>query len=97
MKSEIFGNLILKAYEKSKEGNLIGVLCDENSSMQFSNIEDIDGVMKESNFVTLYLKSKLTGNEINVCKSELENCKIKESESTIYIKCKNKMEVGVMY
>jgi hypothetical protein len=45
----------------------------------------------------LHLKSKLTGNEIDVYESELENYKIKASESTIYIKCKNKMEIAIMY
>lgn len=45
----------------------------------------------------LYLKSKLTENEIDVYEWELENYKVKESESTIYIKCKNKMEVALMY
>ena len=45
----------------------------------------------------LYLKSKLTGNEIDVYEWELENYKVKDSENTIYIKCKNKMEVALMY
>ena len=45
----------------------------------------------------LYLKSRFTDTEIDIYEWELEDYKIKESESTIYIKCKNKMEVGLMY
>ena len=53
--------------------------------------------MKNYNPDMLYLKSKLTGNEIDVYEWELENYKVKESENTIYIKCKNKMEAALMY
>lgn len=45
----------------------------------------------------LYLKSTLIGNEIDVYAWELENYTVKESESSIFIKCKNKMEVALMY
>lgn len=45
----------------------------------------------------LYLKSKLTDTEVDIYKWELEYYKIKSSESTIYVKLKNKMEVALMY
>jgi hypothetical protein len=45
----------------------------------------------------LYLKSKLTDIEIDIYKWELEDHKIKSSESTIYVKLKNIMEVALMY
>ena len=45
----------------------------------------------------LHLKSRLTDTEIDVYEWELEDYKIKCSESTIYIKLKNKSEVAIMY
>ena len=92
-----FKNLVLNAYKKSFEGNLVGTLYSTASTYEFSDINDIDEFVEKCNSDMLYLKSKLTGNEINVHESELENYKVKESESTIYIKCKNKMEVALMY
>ena len=92
-----FKNLILDAYSKASEGNLVGILYGAGSTYGFSDIENIDGFVENCNPDMLHLKSKLTGNEIDVYESKLENYKIKESESTIYIKCKSKMEVGLMY
>lgn len=97
MKDGIFGKLILDAYKKSSEGNLVGILYNAVSTYGFSDIKNIDGFVKNYNLDMLYLKSKLTGNEIDVYEWELENYKVKESERTIYIKCKNKMEVALMY
>ena len=97
MKNEKFKNLILDAYEKFKEGNIVGILYSTVSTHGFSDMKDIDGFVEECNPDMLHLKSKLTGNEIDGYESELENYKIKASESTIYIKCKNKMEIAIMY
>ena len=44
----------------------------------------------------LYLKSKLTGTEIDIYEYDLVDYKIKSSESTIYVKLRNK-EVPLMY
>ena len=49
------------------------------------------------NIDMMYLKSKLTNTEIDVYEWELEDYKVKHSESTIYIKLKNKPEVAIMY
>ena len=97
MENEIFKKLILDAYKKSSKGNLVGILYNAVSTYGFSDMKDIDGFVKNCNPDMLYLKSKLTGNEIDVYEWKLENYKVKESESTIYIKCKNKMEVALMY
>lgn len=97
MKDGIFKKLILDTYKKSSEGNLVGILYNAVSTYGFSDIKDIDDFVKNCNSDMLYLKSKLTGNEIDVYEWELENYKVKDSENTIYIKCKNKMEVALMY
>lgn len=97
MKDGKFKKLILDAYKKSFEGNLVGILYNAVSTHGFSDMKDINGFVEDCNPDMLYLKSKLTENEINVYEWELENYKIKESENTIYIKCKNKMEVALMY
>lgn len=96
MKDGKFKQLILDAYKKSSEGNLVGILYNAVSTQGFSGIKDIKGFVN-CNPDMLYLKSRLTGNEIDVYEWELEDYKIKESENTIYIKCKNKMEVALMY
>lgn len=44
--------------------------------------------MENINSDILYLKSKLTDTEIDIYKWELEDYKIKSSESTIYVKLK---------
>ena len=97
MKNGKFTNLILDAYKKSSEGNLVGILYNAISTHGFSDIKDIDGFVKKCNPDMLYLKSTLTGNEIDVYAWELENYTVKESERTIYIKCRNKMEAALMY
>ena len=92
-----FKNLILDAYKKSSEGNLVGILYNAVSTHGFSDIKDINGFVKKCSPDMLYLKSILTGNEIDVYAWELENYTVKESECTIYIKCRNKMEAALMY
>lgn len=93
MKDGKFKKLILDAYKKSSKGNLVGILYNAISTHGFSDMKDIDGFVENCNPDMLHLKSKLTGNEIDVYEWELENYKVKESESTIYIKCKNKISV----
>ena len=58
---------------------------------------DVSGFVESINSDMLYLKSKLTDIEIDIYKWELEDHKIKSSESTIYVKLKNIMEVALMY
>lgn len=94
MKNEKFINLIKDCYKRK---NLVGILYGAISTYGFSDIIDIDGLLQNGQFDMLYLKSRFTDTEIDVYEWELEDYKIKESESTIYIKCKNKMEVGLMY
>lgn len=97
MKNGKFKHLILDAYKKSSEGNLVGILYNAVSAHGFSNMKDIDGFVENCNPDMLHLKSTITGNEIDVYEWELENYKVKESENTIYIKCKNKIEAALMY
>lgn len=97
MKKETFKNLVIDTYRKSKEGNLVGILYGAVSTYGFSEIMDIEGFTENCNPDMLYLKSKLIGTEVDVYEWELEDYKIKESESIIYIKLKGKMEVGLMY
>ena len=97
MKNEKFAALILTAYNLASGGNLVGILYNAISTHGFSDIKDIDGFVKKCNPDMLYLKSTLTGNEIDVYAWELENYTVKESERTIYIKCRNKMEAALMY
>lgn len=92
-----FKNLIVDAYNKSKEGNLVGIVYSAASTCGFRDLIDINGFVENINSDMLYLKSKLTDTEIDIYKWELEYYKIKSSESTIYVKLKNKMEVALMY
>lgn len=92
-----FKELVLSSYKKSKEGNIVGIIYGAVSNYGFSELTNIEEFVEKSNADMLYLKSKLTGTEIDVYSYELENFKIKNSESTIYIKLKNKPEVALMY
>lgn len=92
-----FKNLIIDAYNKAKEGNLVGIIYSAVSTYGFRDLVDVNGFVESINFDMLYLKSKLTDTEIDIYKCELEDYKIKSSESTIYVKLKNKMEVALMY
>lgn len=92
-----FKSLIIDAYNKAKEGNLVGIVYSAVSTYGFRDLIDINGFVENINSDMLYLKSKLTDMEIDIYKWELEYYKIKSSESTIYVKLKNKMEVALMY
>lgn len=96
-KDKIFKSLIVDAYNKAKEGNLVGIVYSAVSTYGFRDLIDINGFVENINSDMLYLKSKLTNTEIDIYKWELEDYKIKSSESTIYVKLKNKMEVVLMY
>lgn len=97
MKDGKFKNLILDAYKKSKDGNLVGLLYSAVSTYGFSELSDADEFVKIINPDMLHLKSKLTDIELDVYEWELEDYKVKNSERTIYVKLKNKMEVALMY
>lgn len=92
-----FKNLIIDAYNKAKEGNLVGIVYSAVSTYGFRDLIDINGFAENINSSMLYLKSKLTNTELDIYEWELEDYKIKSSESTIYVKLKNKMEVALMY
>lgn len=92
-----FKSLIVDAYNKAKEGNLVGIVYNAVSTYGFRDLIDISGFVENINLDMLYLKSKLTDTEVDIYKWELEDYKIKNSESTIYVKLKNKMEVALMY
>lgn len=97
MKDGKFKSFVVDAYKKSKEGNLVGILYGAVSTYGFSELINIEEFVKVGNPDMLYLKSKLTGVELDVYEWELEDYKVKNSERTIYIKLKNKMEVALMY
>lgn len=97
MKDGIFKNLILDTYEKSKEGNIVGILYGAVSTIGFSEINDIKQFTDLMNPDMLYLKSTPTNCQIDVYAWELENYVIKKGQRTIYIKVKNKPEIPIMY
>lgn len=92
-----FKSLIIDAYNKAKEGNLVGIVYSAVSTYGFRDLININGFVENCNPSMLYLKSKLTDTELDIYEWELENYKIKSSENTIYVKLKNKMEVALMY
>lgn len=96
MKNEKFKNLIIDAYKKSKDGFLVGIVYSAVSTYGFSTITDIEGFVNNSPADMLYLKSKLTDTEIDIYEFNFVDYRIKESESTIYVKLKNK-EVALMF
>jgi hypothetical protein len=96
MKNEKFKNLIIDAYKKSKEGNLVGILYSTISTYGFSTITDIEGFTENSPADMLYLKSKLTDTEVDIYEYDFIDYKIKDSESTIYVKLRNK-EIPLMF
>lgn len=89
-----FKNLIVDAYNKSKEGNLVGIVYSAASTYGFKDLID---EMDLQRILIPICYTKLTDTEIDIYKWELEDYKIKSSESTIYVKLKNKMEVALMY
>ena len=96
MKNEKFQNLIIDAYKKSKEGNLVGIVYSAVSTYGFSDLVNIEEFVKVSAVDMLHLKSKLTGEEVDIYEYDLVDYKIKNSESTIYVKLRNK-EVPLMF
>lgn len=94
---EKFKNLIVDAYNKAKEGNLVGIIYSAVSTYGFRDLIDVSGFVENINSDMLYLKSKITGTEVDIYKWELEDYKIESSKNTIYVKLKNKMEVALMY
>lgn len=98
MKDGKFKNLAKEAYNRAKEaGNLTGILYTATQNYGFSQLINFDEFADTIQIDMLYLKSKLTDTEIDVYEWELENYKVKHSESTIFIKLKNKPEVAIMY
>lgn len=96
MKNEKFQNLIVDAYKKSKEGNLVGIVYSAVSTYGFSDLVNIEEFVKVSAADMLHLKSKLTGEEVDIYEYDLVDYKIKNSENTIYVKLRNK-EVPLMF
>lgn len=92
-----FKSLIVDAYNKAKEGNLVGIVYSAVFTYGFKDLKDVNGFAENINADMLYLKSKLTNTEVDIYKWELEDYKIKSIESTIYVKLKNKMEVALIY
>lgn len=96
MKNEKFGQLIVDAYKKSKSGNLVGVVYGAISTYGFSELINIEEFVKTSAADMLHLKSKLTGEEVDVYEYDLVDYEIKNAENAIYIKLRNR-EVQLMY
>ena len=96
MKNEKFQNLVIDAYKKSKEGNLVGIIYSAVSTYGFSELINIEEFVKVSPADMLHLKSKLTDTEVDIYEYDLVDYKIKNSESTIYVKLRNR-EVPLMF
>jgi hypothetical protein len=96
MKDGKFKSLIVDVYNKSKDGNLVGILYGATSTYGFSDLININEFVEVGNPSMLYIKSKLTNTEADVYEWELDDYKIKTSESTIYVKIKGK-EIPIMY
>lgn len=98
MKDGKFKELVKEAYNRAKEeGNLVGILYSATQNYAFSQLINFDKFVDTIQIDMMYLKSKLIDTEIDVYEWELEDYKVKHSESTIYIKLNNKPEVAVMY
>lgn len=91
-----FRELVTEAYQLAKEGNLVGIVYGPVSTYGFSDIHDIHGFAESSPADMLHLKSKLTDVSVDIYEYDLVDYKVKNSESTIYIKLRNR-EVGLMY
>lgn len=97
MKNEKFKQLVVDAYKKSKEGeNLVGIVYSAVSTYGFSELINIEEFVKVSAADMLHLKSKLTGEEVDIYEYDLVDYKIKNSESTIYVKLRSR-EVPLMF
>lgn len=97
MKNEKFKRLVVDAYKKSKEGgNLVGIVYSAVSTYGFSDLINVEEFVENSGADMLHLKSKLTDTEVDIYEYNLVDYKIKNDESTICIKLKNK-EVHLKY
>lgn len=92
-----FKNLVIDIYNRFSVENLNCVLFSKETSFALESICNINEFVDRFDITGLYLESKLTNTSINLKCDELENYRVKESEYTIYIKCKSRMEVGIMY
>lgn len=98
MKDGKYKDLVKETYKRAKEeGNLVGILYSATQNYGFSQLINFEEFVDTIQIDMMYLKSKLTDTEINVYEWELEDYKVKHSESTIYIRLKNKPEIAVMY
>lgn len=97
MKNEKFKQLVVDAYKKSKEGgNLVGIVYGAVSTYGFSDLINVEEFVENSGADMLHLKSKLTDTEVDIYEYDLVDYKIKNSESTIYVKLRNR-EVPLMF
>lgn len=96
MKNKKFKQLIVDSYNKSKERNLVGIVYSAVSTYGFSDLINVEEFVERSAADMIHLKSKLTGVEADVYEYDLVDYKIKSSESTIYVRLRNK-EVPLMY
>lgn len=97
MKNEKFKQLVVDAYKKSKEGgNLVGIVYSAVSTYGFSDLINVEEFVENSGADMLHLKSKLTDTEVDIYEYDLVDYKIKNSESTIYVKLRNR-EVPLMF
>ena len=97
MKDGKFKNLVKELYSKYTEGNLVGILYGATQNYGFSELRNFDEFVDTIAIDMMYVKSKLTETEVDIYEWELEDYKVKHSESTIYVKLKNKMEIPIMY
>lgn len=97
MKNEKFKQLVVDAYKKSKEGgNLVGIVYSAVSTYGFLDLINVEEFVENSGADMLHLKSNLTDTEVDIYEYDLVDYKIKNSESTIYVKLKNR-EVPLMF
>lgn len=95
-----FKSLIVDAYKCSLDSNLIGVVfttCGDSCFSDFAVLDAMEEFVESVDVTKLYLKSNVTDAEIVVLPSELEDYKVSHSQTTIYVKLKNKMEIAIMY
>ena len=97
MKNEKFKQLVVDAYKKSKEcGNLVGIVYSVVSTYGFSDLINVEEFVENSGADMLHLKSNLTDIEVDIYEYDLVDYKVKSSESTIYVKLRNR-EVPLMF
>ena len=97
MKNEKFKQLVVDTYKKSKEGgNLVGIVYSAVSTYGFSDLINVEEFVENSGADMLHLKSKLTDTEVDIYEYDLVDYRIKNSESTIYVKLRNR-EVPLMF